>query len=281
MALNNDEAAGKRKLALIVEYDGTNYRGFQYQSNARSVQGELEQAVERLLGVNTRIKAASRTDTGVHAEGQVVTFETDATYTETVFLEALNHYLPEDVRVKAVYRVPWEFNPRKDAYSREYQYRILNTKASSALLRNLAHWERRTLDIERMQQAAQRLVGEHDFRAFTVPQGIGKSTCRKVYRWDVEREDNVVVITSEANAYLYQQIRRTAGALVKVGLGESNVEDFERLLEEKWCGSAVPLLPARGLFLVRVRYPDFPPESGVNDDKDNQDILRQIRNGQA
>lgn len=267
MAQRGGEAEDSRKLALIVEYEGTNYKGFQLQSNAETVQGKLEQALEQLLGRPTRVKGASRTDSGVHAEGQSVAFESEAKYSESVYVNALNSYLPEDIRVREAHVVPRRFDPRRHATSRIYEYRMLNTAAPPALLRRFAHWVRQPLDTEMMAQAAGKLVGTHDFVAFTVSQATGKSTLRHVYKWEVERQDDAVLIRSEANAYLYQQIRRTAGALVKVGTGESTTQEFEELLEGKQCGSAGPLLPAKGLFLVRVNYPDFPPVSGDKDDQ--------------
>lgn len=268
MAQRTGAAEERKRLALVVEYEGTDYNGFQLQSNDRTVQGELERALEQLLQTPTRVKGASRTDAGVHARGQVVSFESVADYTEEVYRNALNHYLPEDIRVVSAHTVPWEFDVRRHATSRVYDYWIANTAAPPALHRNFVHWERRPLDEGRMGEAAQKLVGTHDFVAFTVPEALGRSTVRRVYKWEVERREELILIRSEANAYLYQQVRRTAGALVRVGAGESTVEEFEALLEGKQCGSAGPLLPARGLFLVRVKYPDFPPVSGVNDDKE-------------
>lgn len=264
-----EEAA---RIALVVEYDGTNYKGFQVQANGRTVQGELEKAVHKLLGRQVRVKGASRTDSGVHAEGQVVAFYANAGYVEDVYRNALNHYLPEDIRVKAAYRARPDFDPRRDATGRIYEYRILNTAAPSALRRCFAHWVREPLDVERMRKAATALVGTRDFAAFTVPWAAAKSTTRQVFRWDVERRGELVVVVSEANAYLYQQIRRTAGVLLRIGKGEIGTEEIEELLLRKQCGAAGPLLPARGLHLVRVNYPDFPPASGVDDDKEVQDI---------
>lgn len=274
MSQQEDQAGARRKLALVVEYEGTGFQGFQVQASARTVQGELEEALKRLLGVPTRVKGASRTDAGVHAQGQVVTFETGAEYPEEVYIQALNYYLPEDVRVREAYHVPLGFDARRHATSRVYEYRMLNASSPPALLRRFVCWVREPLDEVRMNEASQRLVGVHDLAAFTVPQALGKSTVRRVFGWDVARKDDLVVMKTEANAYLFQQIRRTAGALVRVGTGESTIEEFERLLEEKRCGAAGPLLPARGLFLMRVNYPAFPPECGVKDAKE-QDISRQ------
>lgn len=263
---------GTERIALVIEYDGTDYSGFQVQANARTVQGELEEALRKLLRRQVRVKGASRTDSGVHAEGQVVAFDADAGYAGAVYRNALNYYLPEDIRVKAVYRVRPDFDPRRNATSRTYEYRILNTPAPSALRRCFVHWVSEPLDVERMGEAAMALVGTHDFAAFTVPCAATKGTIRHVYKYYVERRGELVVVVSEANAYLYQQIRRAAGVLLRIGKGEIGTEEIEELLLRKQCGSAGPLLPARGLHLVRVSYPDFPPVFGVDDDKKVQDI---------
>jgi tRNA pseudouridine38-40 synthase len=268
MVSQEGESNTKKKLALVVEYEGTDYQGFQVQANAETVQGELEESLERLFKAPTRVKGASRTDAGVHARGQVVTFETRSEYPEKVYVQALNYYLPKDIRVRAAYRVPPEFDARRHAISREYEYRILNTPTPSALMRRFVCWIREPLDVEKMSEASQCLVGTHDFVSFTTPQALDKSTIRRVFRWSVEREENLVIMKAEANAYLFQQIRRTAGALVKVGTGENTIEEFKRLLEDKVCGAAGPLLSAAGLFLVRVNYPSFPTTHGVKDAKE-------------
>jgi len=268
MAQRAGEPGGKKRLALIVEYEGTRYQGFQLQASGRTVQGELERALERLLGVPTRVKGASRTDAGAHARGQVVTFESGADYPENVYVQALNYYLAEDIRVREAHTVPLDFDPRRDATSRAYEYRILNAATPSALLYRFVHWISEPLDHERMNAASQVLVGVHDFVAFTVPEALGKSTVRRVFQWSVAREGDLVVMKTEANAYLFQQIRRTAGALVKVGTKESTIEEFGKVLEEKRCGAAGPLLPAKGLFLMHVNYPSFPPVPGVEDEEE-------------
>ena len=268
MAQRADVPGDKRKLVLIVEYEGSQYHGFQLQASGRTVQGELERALERLLGVPTRVKGASRTDTGAHARGQVVAFESGADYPQKVYVQALNYYLPEDIRVREAHTVPLDFDPRRDATSRAYEYRILNAATPSALLCRFVHWVSKRLEHEKMNAASQVLVGVHDFVAFTIPEAQSRSTVRRVFQWSVASEGDLVVMKTEANAYLFQQIRRTAGALVKVGTKESTIEEFGKVLEEKQCGAAGPLLPAKGLFLMHVNYPSFPPVPGVKDEEE-------------
>jgi tRNA pseudouridine38-40 synthase len=254
-----------RRLALVVEYDGARYHGFQLQRTAPTVQAELEKAIERLTGEVTRIKAASRTDAGGHARGQVVAFDTRASHDTQTWAKALNALLPDDVAVRGVYQAPAGFDPRRRASSRVYRYTIVNAPTPSPLLRRTAHWIRTPLDAERMALAARTLVGVHDVAAFTVQVARTKSTVRRMYRWEVWREGDLVIMEAEANAFLMQQVRRTAGALTLVGMNKMTLEEFGDLVEGRAAGPAGPLLPARGLCLERVVYPDFPPRLELND----------------
>ncbi len=248
-------------LVLIIEYEGTRYRGFQVQAHEPTVQQELEQAVMRLTGETVRVLCASRTDTGVHAKGQVVSFRTEAKYPPRVFVNALNYYLPDDIAVREAHRMSLEFHVRRDASSRVYRYSLLTRKTRSPLLRNTTYWIPRPLDIERMREAARLLVGEHDFAAFAgVLDDPKASTRRTLYRAEMKVGCELMEFEVEGNAFLPQQIRRTVGELVEVGLDRVPVGEFERLVE---CGrphEAGPALPPQGLCLERVNYQDFPPK---------------------
>lgn len=248
-----------------MEYDGSRYQGFQLQRSAPTVQAELEKAIERLTGEKTRIKAASRTDTGGHARGQVVAFDTRSSHARQTWAKALNAILPEDVAVRGVYETPAGFDPRRRATSRVYRYTIVNAPTRSPMLRRTAHWMRTPLDVERMAAAARTFVGVRDFAAFTVQAARGKSTVRRMDRWEVWRDGELVVMEAEANAFLMQQVRRTAGALTQVGLNKMTLEEFGDLVEGRAKGPAGPLLPACGLCLERVVYPDFPPRLELSD----------------
>jgi tRNA pseudouridine38-40 synthase len=242
-----------RRIALLLEYDGTRYQGFQLQASAPTIQGELERAIQALTGV--RVKAASRTDSGAHARGQVVAFTTSSGYPPQVFLRALNHYLPPDIKVRGAWEAAPGFDPRRQARSRVYRYTILNSETPSPLVMPFAHWVREPLDVEAMARAASLLLGTHDFAPFAGKVPGRRSTVRRVYRWDVWREGELVIMEAEANAFLPHQVRRTAGALVAVGLGRMTLEEFGAILEgrRELKGTA---LPARGLCLMRVKYDD-------------------------
>jgi tRNA pseudouridine38-40 synthase len=251
-----------RRLALILEYQGTRYHGFQVQPQAPTVQGELERALARLLGEHVKTQGAGRTDAGAHARGQVVAFTTQARYPPEVFARALNAFLPEDIRVQAACEVEPDFDPRRHATSREYHYLVLNRERPSALWREFAYQVPGPLDVEAMQEAAASLVGRHDLRAFTtLGGGALRNPRRRVFKAQVQSRYDLVTLAMEAESFLPHQVRRTAGALVRVGQGEMRVEEFRQLLEERRVGAAGPALPARGLFLMRASYPGFPPGS--------------------
>jgi len=245
------------RIALVVEYDGTNYNGSQLQVNQPTIQAELEKALKNLTGEKVRITAASRTDSGVHARAQVVSFRTTAKLPLEAFVHGLNHFLPDDIAVKSAYKTALTFNARRMAMSREYTYSILNCATRSPLTARYAHRIIGDFDIEAMNGAAQLLVGTHDFASFASEIGdeTEKSTVRRVYRADVVKKDEMIIFRITANAFVRHQIRNTAGTLVQVGLGKMSITEFARLLKVKQPGLAGPALPASGLCLEQVNYP--------------------------
>jgi len=250
-----------RRVALVIEYDGTGYAGFQRQANAPSIQEELENAIDSLTAARPTVRGAGRTDAGVHALAQVVAFDTESVLPVERIEAGLNHYLSEQIAVRAAYDVAASFDPRRHAKSRVYRYRLLDGGPPSPLLRRVTYRVTRKLDAEAMRLAAASLVGEHNFRSFSGPQPQGKSFVRRMTRADVLRNDGELVVELEANAFLPQQVRRTVGALVEVGLGRMTVSAFEQMIENGAQGAAETVLPARGLTLQEVRYAGFPPES--------------------
>jgi len=200
--------------------------------------------------------AASRTDAGVHAKGQVVSFRTGAILPSATFVTGLNHYLPEDIAVKAAYRVDDSFNVRRDATSREYNYYILNGLTRSPIRRRFSYLIPGCLDIEAMNEAGEVLVGEHDFVSFASRMEVReKSTLRNVYRARVEREGELVIFNMVANSFLPHQVRNTVGVLIRVGRGRMKIDEVRSIVEAKQPGIAGPTTPACGLCLIRVNYP--------------------------
>ena len=218
----------------------------------------------RFTGQESRIRGASRTDSGAHAKGQVVDFLTGAQHPLESFAPALNYHLPEDINVLEAYRVDQDFNSRRSALSRTYQYSILNRSSPSPLRRHTHLWIRECLDIEKMAEAAQLLVGILDFRALAAGHPKDRSAVREVMRWEVKRADDNIVIECEANGFLKQQIRKANGLLTEIGRGKYPVERVTEALAGAADGA--PLLPAHGLCLVSVKYPGPVKFRAVPDD---------------
>ena len=253
------------RVALVVEYDGTNYFGFQWQDDRPTVQQALEEAILRLTGEKTRVAAASRTDTGVHAFGQVASFRTTSRLPARSFVTGLNHFLPADIAVKSAHLPPPGFHVQKSAVSRLYDYHILDSATRSPLRERFAYVVRGPFDIGAMNKASHALVGEHDFASFTSGAGaLIKDTVRRVSLAGMRNEGDLLVFTMQANSFLTHQIRNTIGALIEVGLGRMSLPEFCSIMEQRKPGLAGPKAPACGLHLVRVNYPR-PIEEEINE----------------
>lgn len=248
--------AATTKIVLIMEYDGTRYYGFQLQLSQPTIQGETETAILKLTGEKRRVIAASRTDTGVHAKGQVVSFLTESPLPAETFVKGLNYYLPKDIAVKEAHRVEKSFNVRRNAVSREYNYYILNSLTRSPIKQGFSYLVKGQLNIEAMNQACQALVGEHDFASFASSvEAKLKNTVRKVYEAGVKREGELVIFNIVANSFLPHQVRNTVGTLIRIGLGKMNLDEFYSIMNAKKFGLAGPMIPACGLCLMRINYP--------------------------
>ncbi len=246
-----------KKIVLIIEYDGTNYHGFQWQDDLPSIQKEVETAIKKLTGEGCRVIAASRTDAGVHAMGQVVSFRTNSSLPTDTFISGLNHYLPRDIAVKAAYKADDSFNVRRDATGREYSYYILNSPTRSPVREGFSYFVTSPLDIEAANRAARALIGEHDLASFASSNGTRiKSTVKRVSKASFEREGEVVTFNMVANSFLPHQVRNTVGALLRVALGKMSTTEFNSIIEMKKPGTAGPTAPSCGLYLTRVNYPN-------------------------
>ena len=244
------------RMVLVVEYDGTGYHGFQLQATLPTVQGEIEKALLKLSGERIRVMAASRTDAGVHARGQVVNFRSKSQLPPQTFVNGLNHYLPGDIAVKSAYGVDDSFNVRRDAVSREYKYYILNSSTPSPTREGFSYRVGGHLDIEAMNQASRALIGEHDFALFASFLGVEiKNTVRRVYRAEIETDEDMAVFNMVANSFLPHQVRNTVGTLIRVGRGKMKVDEFCSIIEVKKLGLMGPAAPPRGLCLMQVNYP--------------------------
>ena len=245
------------RLALIIEYDGTRYSGFQYQENAPSVQAELEAAVGRLTGEAVRIAGAGRTDAGVHASGQVVAFDSGSTLSPERVTSGMNHHLPGDIVVRSAHGVPDGFDPRREAVSRWYRYSLLRRQHRSPLADRTAGVVGRELDLGRMRGAAWLMVGVHDFaRLAGRLDDPDASTVREVSRVDVRTEGERISVDVEGNAFLPHQVRRMVGVIVDAGTGKIAPHEVEELVSGDGEAPQARSMPPQGLCLMRVRYPE-------------------------
>ena len=244
-----------RRIALLLEYDGTGFEGSQLQPGRRTVQGELEKGIQGLSRSAGRPAFAGRTDAGVHARGQVAAFGADFDYALSTVRDALNARLPADLAVRAAEEVVAAFDPRRCAVWRWYRYTILPVGTRSPLRRNDAWQLKGRLDVCAMQRAAAVLVGCHDFRAFAAkPSKAGAATVRQMLRAGVKTDGPAVLVDLVANAFLPHQVRISAAALVRMGLGRGTVDQVASLLEGGATASAGPVAPPQGLCLMRVHY---------------------------
>lgn len=246
-----------KRIKLTVAYDGTNYQGWQIQKNGETIESVLNRALKELTGEDIQVLGASRTDSGVHAMGNVAVFDTGVRMPGEKFVYALNQRLPEDIRIQHSCEVPDDFHPRYQETVKTYEYRILNREFPLPAYRFNTYFTYRPLDEKRMQKAAEYLVGEHDFRSFCAAGAQVKTMVRTVYELTVTREGELITIRITGNGFLYNMVRIIAGTLMKVGQGEWEPGQMQEILEAKNRAAAGPTAPAKGLTLVEIRYPEY------------------------
>jgi tRNA pseudouridine38-40 synthase len=244
-----------RRIAALVEYDGTDFAGWQSQAHSVSVQDAVEAAVGFVAGHTVIAVCAGRTDSGVHAAGQVIHFDTSAVRTPRAWVLGSNTKLPPSIAVQWAGEVPAGFHARHAAVRRIYRYYILNRSARSALQRRRTAWIHRSLDAEAMHNAAQALIGEHDFSAFRSIECQSKTPVRRVQRIHVERAGDTVCLEIEANAYLHHMVRNIVGTLLDVQGEPDPAGAMARILAGGDRRAAGITAPATGLYLWRVEYP--------------------------
>jgi tRNA pseudouridine38-40 synthase len=236
-----------------VEYDGTDFFGFQVQARERTVQGEIERAVKAITGVETRVTGAGRTDRGVHAKGQIVGLDVEWRHDLADLQRALNATLAADVAILEIGLAPEGFHPRFSAVSRTYRYTLLDQSWRSPLARRIAWHVTPEPDVYRMAQASHCLVGTQDFATFGQPPQ-GENTIRTVLQAEFQKQGPFIMFDIEANAFLYQMVRSTVGTLVLVGWGLISPEEFEAMLHARDRSLIKQVAPAHGLCLMQVNY---------------------------
>lgn len=244
------------RIALGVEYDGAGYHGWQIQSAARSVQEVLEKALSCVADRPVRVHCAGRTDAGVHGVGQVVHFDTEAQRSSRSWVLGTNANLPYDVNVTWAQQADEAFHARFSANSRDYRYIILNRVTRSSLKRDHAVWIHRPLDENRMHEAAQLLVGTHDFSSYRALGCQAKSPVRTISRLNVRRQGDQIIIDVSANAFLHHMVRNIAGVLMAIGRGDEAVTRTGEILEHRDRTKGGVTAPPEGLYLMRVGYPE-------------------------
>lgn len=244
----------KRMFKLVIAYDGSNYCGWQKQVNNKTVEGELIKACNRIFNGDFVIKGSSRTDSGVHALGQVASLEVESEIALYKITPALNCYLPDDIVIQSTEEVEMNFHPRYCAKEKTYSYKIYNAKVPLPQLSRYTYFYYKDIDIKSMQKAAQYFVGEHDFFAFSSPGGTVKTSTRILYRCEVIKKDDLIEIIVTGNSFLYNMVRIMVGTLIDVGIGKIKPEDISTIIESKDRYKAGKKAPARGLTLVEIKY---------------------------
>jgi len=243
-----------RRIKLVIEYDGTNYAGWQIQPNANTIQAEIETALSKVTGERMRIHGAGRTDAGVHAWGQTAHFDTQSRVPDNGFAPALNTHLPPDIRIVKSEGVLKDFHARFSAKGKIYSYYIHNSQVAPAIMRLTACSIKKPLNIAAMQDGAEIFLGEHDFTAFCAMGTTVEDKVRIIKSINVTADLPLVTITVQGNGFLYNMVRIMAGTLVDVGHGKLKPSDIKNILESKDRQNASATLPAHGLSLKEVVY---------------------------
>ena len=244
------------RYAMGVEYDGSNYSGFQSQPDSplKTIQAELERAISIVANHAVEITTAGRTDAGVHATGQVIHFDTESVRDDYAWLIGTSTNLPKDISIKWVRRVADDFHARFSAKSRKYQYLIFNSQTRSAIWHQKASLVYAPLDEKKMHIAAQYFVGQHDFTSFRSSQCEAKTAIRNINYINITRLNNFILIELEANAFLHHMVRNIAGVLLEIGVGKKDIIWAKEVLDKKDRKYAGITAPAEGLYLVGVGY---------------------------
>ncbi|NMC57215.1 MAG: tRNA pseudouridine(38-40) synthase TruA [Eubacteriaceae bacterium] len=243
-----------RNIQLIIEYDGSNYCGWQRQNNGISIQQKIEEALEIISGEKLSITGAGRTDAGVHAYAQSANFYTESKIPIDKFPFAVNSALPSDIAVIKAYERDESFNSRYSAIEKTYIYKIYNRRIPSPFYARYAYHCPVDINIEKMIMASKQIIGKHDFTSFMATGGQVKSTVRDVYDIDIYKEGDIITISVRGNGFLYNMVRIISGTLLYAGIGKIDPSDIEKIIDSKDRTLAGITLPACGLYLKEIVY---------------------------
>jgi len=243
-----------RNIKLLIEYDGTNYAGWQRQKNVMTIQEKIESAIEEITGEKTQITGSSRTDAGVHAKGYTGNFYTNSKIPVEKFTGAINSQLPRDIVILHCYEVPTEFHSRYNSTGKMYSYTILNRYEDVAVGRNYIYHHKWILDVVAMKEASDYFIGTHDFSAFKNLGSSVKTSVRTITRLDIVKNEDTIKIYIAADGFLYNMVRIIVGALVRVGEGKIKPNEIRNIIESKERSKAGKSVPPGGLCLEEVFY---------------------------
>lgn len=258
-----------KRIKLVVAYDGTAYCGWQIQPGVITIEEVLNRTLSELLGEDIQVTGASRTDSGVHSLGNVAVFDTGTRIPPDKICFALNQRLPEDIVVQSSCQVAEDFHPRRCYSEKTYEYKILNRRIPVPTLRRDTYFYYRNLDVRKMQQAADSLVGEHDFRSFCSAKTEMENTVRRILSCQVEKSpEDIITIRVTGTGFLYNMVRIIAGTLISVGVGELLPEAIPKILERKDRSGAGPTAPAHGLTMLGIVYKSDISEENEEENKE-------------
>lgn len=243
-----------KNIKLIIEYEGTNYSGWQKQNDVKTIQGEIEKAIERTIGEKVNLIGSGRTDKKVHALGQVANFKTNARMPGERYKHALKEYLPEDITIINSEEVSLDFHSRFDARKKVYKYIVYNGKLPRALYKRFSYFCHYDIDLQAMQIASKHLIGTHDFESFKPTESVVHTSVRTIYDIDIVRKGDIIEFTIEGKSFLHNMVRIIVGTLISIGIGKIAKEELPSIMKAKKREKSGPTAPAQGLYLKEVFY---------------------------
>ena len=243
-----------KNIKLTIEYNGKDFNGWQKQPNKLNIQGEIERAIKEITGEDVELIASGRTDAGVHAFAQIANFKTNSEFDVRKYPIALNSKLKQSIRIKKAEEVEERFHSRYNCKQKTYRYIINNSEYGSAIYKNLEYHIPNKLDVEAMQKAVKYFEGEHDFKAFKASGTSSKSSVRIIYKTEIRKNEEKIIIELTGNGFLYNMVRIISGTLVDVGLGKIKPEEIKEIIDSKDRTKAGKTLPPYALYLVNVEY---------------------------
>lgn len=243
-----------KNVKLTIAYNGTNYSGWQRQSNARTVQGEIERKLRLITKQEIEIHGSGRTDAGVHALGQIASFKSNLSIPINRIAFALNNALPLDIVIKSVEEVDMDFHARYSAKGKKYIYKIYNDSIRNPMYVNHSYFVNGNIDIRKIRESSKYFIGEHDFRGFMSSRSNVKNTIRTIYSIDIYKEENFIILEYKGNGFLYNMVRIITGTLLDAALSKINIENLDYIIKSRDRRNARHKAPPQGLYLGEVYY---------------------------